>query len=125
MLRHIVPFILILALVLTGCSKGKPNDISEAHYKYGLKALEIVDEYLDFNITAKNAREKIDALTNESDSLPKTEFKSPDHAKNSGVEHEVTMLSYELLKIDNGSGTYDDLLEQRNELAELLNEKKR
>ena len=125
MLKRVVFCVLVMALVLTGCSEGKPSNISEAHYKYGLKALEIVDEYLDFNITAKNAREKIDALTNESDSLPKTEFKSPDHAKNFGVESGVTLLSYELLKIDTGSGSYDDLLEQRNELAELLNEKKR
>jgi|GEM_PF-4968654 len=125
MLRRIVPFILILALVLTGCGKGKPNDISEAHYKYGLKALEIADEYLDFNTTAKIARIKIEALTKEKDSLPKTEFKSPDHAKNTSVESKVTLLSYDLLQIDTGSGSYDDLLKRRNELAEILNEKKR
>jgi len=121
--------ILILAsLTLHACGQGKeqkPENISEAHYNYGLKALEIVDSYLDFDSTSEEAQEKMDALIKEQGNLPETEFKDANHLKNSNVEHHITMLSYSLSKVSYGKGTYDDVLSKRNDLAKVLNEKDR
>lgn len=116
---------LLILVLLSGCAGKKPDDISEAHYKYGLKALEIVDNYLDFESTAKEAHTEMQKLIKEREGLPETDIKNPHHAKNTAVESQISTLSAQLLWLDLDRGSYDTLLEKRNDLAEKLNEKKR
>lgn len=116
----------VFALLLSGCSQDKkPANMSESHYKYGLKALEIIDSYLDFDNNSKETRKMIEALIEEKDILPESEFKDPNHAKNFGIESKIIILGHELLMIDTGSGSYEDLLDKRNELAKMVNKKGR
>lgn len=122
----IIIALVLVILMLSSCSKEKkPEGMSEAHYSYGLKALEIVDSYLDFDTTSGEAREDLEVLISEQDNLPETEFKHPEHLKNFSIEHCVNMLEYNLFKADLEGGAYENVLEERNELAELLNRKER
>lgn len=124
--KIIIPFCLLLIVLLSGCGQDKqPKDISEPHYKYGLKALEIVDSYLDFDTTSKEAKTTIEALISEKGNLPETGFEHPNHAKDFSVESKVSLLDYSLLNADLGKGSYDDILNKRNTLANLLNIKER
>ena len=44
----------LLVLLFANCS-GRPADISEETYKAGSKAIEIVDNYLDYNLSKDDA----------------------------------------------------------------------
>lgn len=124
--RYIVTICLLFVVLLSGCSQEKrPDNISESHYKYGLKALEIIDSYLDFDSTSKETKKLMAVLVSEKDNLPETEFEHPNHAKNFSVESKITILDYDLLKADLEEGMYDVILSNRNKLAKLLNKKER
>lgn len=124
-MKRIIPIIAIFLLLCSACGSRGGADLSDAHYNYGVKAVEIADEYLDFSISAEEAHNKIAELSGSKDILPDTEYGDSQHAGNSSIEHDVTMLSHELLMIWTGDGSYDDLLDIRNSLAETVGEKER
>lgn len=126
-MRRLIFIVCLFALLsCLGCSAdGKPTDISEGHYNYGIRALEIADGYLDFEVTAESAFESMELLVSEAAVLPTSEFGDVSHEKNSAVEHHVTMMSHDLMAAKFDKGSYDDLLEERNQLAEVVGKPKR
>ena len=133
-----IVFIIAVALLIShfvgmpGWEPGKPDDISSQHYQYALKAIEYVDQYLDYDVSVYEAYNLLDNLRNQS-SLPETEFGDVTHRKNYNVEFSVTMITHTLLSmhsdavlnISDSTDRYDEILEHRNELAEVVGEKKR
>lgn len=101
-----------------------PDDIGSEHYEYGQKALDIIDQFIDYRIDADTANDRLRNLYDwDYDDLPETEYSDKNHFKNFNVEHQVTTASYELSRISYGQGTMSSLIEKRNDLAETLNEK--
>ena len=119
---------LALLLILVSCGKNdKPKDISEQHYQYGIKAIEIADAYLDYNISAKEARSQLNSLMSREDELPDTEWGDPTHLKDSGVEFYSSLMDSVFMRAiySSSSDSYNYIFEYRNEIAEYIGEKKR
>ena len=116
--------IAIISLVLTG-KTDTPNqtNISEQHRLYALKAIEIADGYLDYEITATDAYLQISDLLDREDELPESEFADDDYR----IESSTWRLRWEIVHaMDNTSSEiYNKIVEYRNEIAELIGEKKR
>ena len=111
---------IILALVAclfflsVGCT---PTDISSQHLNYGRKAIEIVDQYLDYEISISEAYSEIEALKARSDGLPDDDSTA---VKDLGTETYVLFVSIDLMNIyfDGSSSELEkSLLENRNKLA--------
>ena len=120
--------IAIISLVLTG-KTDTPNqtNISEQHRLYALKAIEIADGYLDYELSAVEAYYQIESLVSREEELPDSEFGDPTHSKDSSVEFYTSFLRWEIsdAKYDASSEIYNKIVEYRNEIAELIGEKKR
>lgn len=114
-LALVLCIVLILG-ILAGCGgkSGKPDNMSEAYYQFGLRVLEITDNYLSMKTDARTAYNSIDDLKENAD-LPES-FGSDTYA-DSVVETSVSLLTVRL-----NAGDYDGILETRNSLAEKLNE---
>lgn len=101
-----------------------PEDIGVEHYEYGKKALDIVDQYIDNRIDSNTANNRLRNLYDwDYEDLPETDFADINHKNNFSVERNVTSVKLELSDICFGQGTLDELIEKRNALAEVLNEK--
>ena len=113
---------IICCMSLSACNKTPEpkRPLSDAHNKYGTKALEIVDAYLDFTISASDAYKQIDELYSSANALPKVEKSDTTYYGNYFVEHDVSMIRYELRDISSGRGSYENLKEKRDDLAEEL-----
>ena len=114
--------VLILAFAMTACSSTK-YPMSEQHEKYGRKALEIVDAYLDFDLTAEEAYKKLDSLCDAEGTLPEPKNKDEEHG-DTMIRLTVSNLRYDLRKAYY-DGKTDGILEQRNKIADLLGVKQR
>lgn len=112
--------VIILSMAACNSSTEPKRPLSDAHYKYGTKALEIVDNYLDFTISVSDAYKQIDDLYSSANALPTVEKDDDTYFGNSFVEHDVMMIRYELSDISSGRGSYEDLKEKRDDLAEEL-----
>ncbi len=128
-------FLLLFTIIFfSACGEGKPKNISDQHYQYALKAIEIADDYLDYSCSASDAYDRLETLMEREEDLPQTEFDDLSHLKNSLVESSVVMLSSSLLSADyytkedksnEASAAYNRVLEHRNKLAEDIGEDKR
>ncbi len=108
---------------LFGCGGGgKPGDVSEKYYNYGLKALEIIDSYLDYEISTEEAYSKLNDLTDRKRSLGDYV-----HDKDLHVVIYVSSAELEVSEIERGvwSASLDELIEDRNNIAEAVGAKKR
>jgi len=129
-MKKLIVLLLAVVLLLTACSSTK-FPMTSQHEKYGRKALEIADAYLDFDLTLDEAKEKIDDLRKSEASLP-----------DPGEDEEIGSLSVKThvsslqsaffsaaLRADGLKGLASeesaDILKARNDLAELLGEKTR
>lgn len=117
----------LLIALLTGTKTGvKPDDVSNEHYSYGKRALDIIDQYLDNAIDAKTAAKQLDNLIDsEWDDLPETPVSDKTHINGFDIEQNVVSCYLIMTDINYGTGSQDELLKHRNEIAEILNEKKR
>ena len=117
----------LLLLLLLGGKNDKPKDISQQHYQYGLKAIEIADAYLDYDISAKEARSQLENLTSREDELPDTEWEDPTHLNGYQVEFYAFLMKTEFVQAmySSSSDSYDDVVKCRNEIAEAIGKKKR
>lgn len=117
---------LITALPLGTKTGEKPDDVSNEHYSYGKRALDIIDQYLDNEIDARTAKKRLDNLIDyEWDKLPDTPVSDKTHNNGFYIEQNVVSCSIIMTDIDYGTGSQNELLEHRNKIAEILNETKR
>lgn len=124
----LVGFLLLSTITfLSGCGGGKPDDVSEQHYRYALNAISVADSYLDYYTSASEAYSQIDTLYNRKDELPKTQFGDKTHAKDFMIESDVVILWSALGRAEYNatSEIYDDILEYRNDLADIIGKDKR
>lgn len=126
-MKKLLIFALVLALLLSACSSTK-FPMTEQHEKFGRKALEIADAYLDFDLTVDEAYKKIDDLYVAADSLP--EGTKEQETGNSLVTTKVFLLQTAFYgartkSLGLATAVSSDVLEARNNLAELLGVKAR
>lgn len=115
----LLSIIMVLA-VLSGCGRksGKPDRMSEAYYQFGLKVLEITDEYLSMSASARDVYYRLDDLEKNA-GLP--EAFGTGMTGDSTVSTSVSLLMVRLNGVSL-TADYNDVLESRNSLAEKLNE---
>lgn len=123
-MKRIVSMLLLLTVVFSLSSCGRPSDVDEQHYNYGKKAIEIADKYLDYEISAQEAYNLIDDLRRREDELPDDDDR---FSTNSHVETLVSLIYFNLNSLNDryiSSSTakekYQELLEHRNILSEEL-----
>lgn len=121
-------FTLTLLLSLLSACSSPQFPMTEQHEKFGRKALEIADAYLDFEITADEAYQKISDIYDAKDSLP--EGTSDQKTGNLLVESDVFLLesAFWAVKVKNSglaTAVDSDVLGRRNKLAETLGLKTR
>lgn len=129
-MKKVIVLLLAAALFLTACSSTK-FPMTSQHEKYGRKALEIADAYLDFDLTLDEAKDKIDALVKSEASLP--EPGEDEKAGSISMEVRVGSLQsaffHAVLRADGLYGLASeesaDILKARNALAEALGVKAR
>lgn len=96
--------------------------MDEPHYNYGMKALEIADKLIDFELSSDEAFEQLGALMDSKALLPETEYGDEFHFSNSGIESNVLYLHSEILYLRIGDSDLDSIMEKRNALAQCLGE---
>lgn len=116
----------VFTTVVTSCG-GKPSTISDEHYQYGKKAIEIIDSYLDYDIDADAAHQQLEKLTERKGTLPQTEFDDPTHSSGSTVEIYVDLAEYRMSKMYHNPSKADlnDLIEYRNNIADETGDRHR
>lgn len=126
-MRKVVAMICIIGCIFICACSSVPNGMSEQHYQYGLKVLEIIDQYLDYDISAEEAYQRITDTEKRSNELPNSDFGDDDNEGNFDIEFNVTMTSYAMMKVmhDPTQDNYKELLSQRNKLASCLGKKSR
>lgn len=120
----------LLLSLLSACSSTK-FPMTEQHEKLGRKALEIVDAYLDYDLSLDDASEKISDLYDTIDTLP--DGTSDQSVGNVSLEGRIMSLestfTHAKLRASGLSGLASkdsaDILGARNALAELLGVKAR
>lgn len=118
--------VLLLCFSLCGCQKEE-NNISEQHYQYGAKAIEIADQYIDYKLTAAEAYEQLEDLYHRVEELPETEFEDEAYLNNSQVETYTLLLDTAMMnaKYKTSSNTLDDIYSYRNTIAKAIGEETR
>lgn len=119
-MKKIILVILVSFFILVGC---RPKNVRDIVYKGGLKTLEVIDSYLDYEIEADKA---YDELVNISDRLNEIQNLSSNEVI---ITVNISILRADMLfkKIDTISErkSFSDIVDMRNELAEQLGKKKR
>lgn len=109
-------WILTLSLFACGASHKKPEGLSEDEYDAALRVVETYDKYLDSDISAEDAYEEINYISNSWDSLDK---EGSEDSTSSLLSSEILLLSTYLFS---GDTSDKKMTEQRNEIAEIINE---
>lgn len=119
--------ILTIAMILVGC--GSKVNATDKAISVGRSAIEIADEYLDNNCTADSALRDLEALSEKMeyvDSMPNgTSEEQSQRTADFGVQSALVVLSHEIMMDKYQNDRYDDIVDARNEIAELIGEDKR
>lgn len=115
-MKKFIIFGILVALLLSACSSTK-WPMSEKHKKYGEQALKIVDAYLDFEITAEEAENRLASLEKSAKSLPEPANKDEEFGDKAVVREVGYLKSAFDLVLMGGSSRIADA---RDGLAELL-----
>lgn len=125
---------LVMIFLLSGCgdTEKKPDGMSDRVYDLGIAALETTDDFLNGDIEADEAARKlVTALTSIQSEIAIHEEEiggalvGTDYWQESLVESRITLIQFRISEKNSGRGSNKDVIQQRNSLAELLNEKKR
>ena len=130
-MKKVVCVLLVVVLLLVGCGAKPKFEMTEQHKKYGQKALEITDAYLDFDLTLEEAKKKINDLYDAQESLPEPSGK--EMVGSLAIEVDVMSINSEFFHADLraaglkglASAESADILKARNKLAEDLGVKAR
>jgi len=120
-MKKLIVVLIVAALLissLAGCSSTKFKMDSQ-HLKYGEKALEYLDSFLDFDISLSELDEKFDSLYSAIDSLPSVSKDDECYYGNYFVESKVTNLHFHL-SLASYKNNSSEILQRRNDLAEIL-----
>ncbi len=117
--------ILVLAVVLSGCSGGVKA--SDKAISVGKQAIAVADDYLDGKLTYHTADEKLGELCDEMDYVDDLEQGDKNKAADFSVQADIVTLSSAIFNdsVDKSDKTYEKVKDKRNEIAEDIGEKKR
>jgi len=124
MKKFICVLLLVGMVVVLGACGDSGSAASERNISIATRAVETTDEFLDLNISARTARDRIDALapidTNATEN-------ADENSANSTLNHRVLMLRFALSSAasNDTSETYNRVLEERNALARELGIRRR
>ncbi len=114
-------FIILIVIVLS-VSGGKPNDMDTMVYKYGLKALDATDDFLDLKISYDEVSDTVNECINEVEKINS----ETDVAEDDFVWADLTNLYLGIQLAQRSSDdSYQKVLDARNDLASSLNKKYR
>lgn len=121
-MKKVITFVLtiILAISITACSREpvKNQYVSDDAFKQGKIALEVIDDFLQHNLDAKEAEEQLDAIYRKLDLIEN----NVDYFNDVSIKSNVNMASSYIRMKGNGDASYDDVEEYRNKLEEVLYE---
>ena len=109
---------LAFVLILSACEKSM-FPVDDQHKKYGNKAIEIADQFLDFDISINEAYEKLKALEKSASSMPSVDKDSKYYDGNKFVENRVEILVSGALLATIKDDT-SQIVDYRNAIAEIL-----
>lgn len=122
-MRKAYALLLSLALVisLAGCGGGPEG--SDKAIATGKQVVEVVDQYLDREISYDDADEKLDELYGEMEYTKDLDFSDPDVA----IKYAIISIDFCVMDdhFDQTTESYDELVASRDKLAELVGMKKR
>ena len=124
----------MLSFTAIGCSGEKETASLSAEMKeLGIAAVETADDFLDGNITGDAAMERLE----NNHSIAKMHYEreleedGSDTLSGTGYWEDISIpvyissLEISIRKKDNGTGTDEKILEDRNKLAEIVDKKER
>lgn len=128
-MRKVFALLLILAVLLCGCSTGKQVKASNMAVSIGKQAVQLIDDYLDGTKNARDVQSQLMEL------YEKTNYASEHTAKDWTEEQRddwfihSSILSAEanigFYAYDSTPEKYDKIIECRNKIAELVGVDKR
>lgn len=124
--------IILLSLIFLLCfctACGYRSNIDERTEKVAEQMISVVDQYLDFEIEAEEAKEKMANLSTriaEPDDNASSEEKDL-HLYATHLENQMRFVSYQIIKHDPEglADAEDSLLNARNKVAEIIGARKR
>ena len=114
-----------LCIVLSACAdSGKEQNISNQHIQYSQRLIEIADQYMDYEITAEEARDELEKLEERSAEITRAEPGTDDYFAASTIQNCFwnIELAVNRLEFSASQESMKDILQQRNKLAELIGE---
>lgn len=128
-MKKLFAILCLATALLCGCS-SKPGGVTEETYRTGKNALTAIDQYLDGEITAEEAHDKLDMyyeiLDEHSDSIDETGDDYKLSVNCSSVQRNCMTASYSITKINSGIyGETESLIDSRNDIAEIIGEPER
>jgi len=127
-MRKVFALLLILAVLLCGCSQAKVTASAKA-VSLAKQAVEAIDGYLDGTMSYKDAHDAVEEVTRKMEYA--SNYKAPDWTEEQKTDwfiHSALVSAGHDLIMDNYEGTpetYDEIVKQRNEIAELVGVDKR
>lgn len=123
-MKKIIVFVLSIIMTTTLCSCNNNSDLSSDMRDAGKNVVKIVDDYMDSKIDYSTADTKLggakDSIDIIYDNSERDEYDLPIHKQDFDVQLSVNSISIALLAESTGHGTYDELLEKRNDLAKIV-----
>lgn len=117
-MKKLLCLVSCLLIVLCGCGKKEYKySCDMAHYKFGQKAVEIADKYLNYEINSSEAYDLIDDLYNSINELPETISSKEDHSNSNDVIEDYAYFLYNSLIYN---VEYFEVQECRDKLFEIL-----
>lgn len=124
----------IFILISNGCSGGgRVTDLSEEMKGLGIAAVETTDDFLDGNITGDEAIERLENNYSSANQHYEKELEEAgsdtlvgtDYWKDSTVPTYILSLKMSVGEKNKGTGTSEEVIEDRNKLAEIIGKKER
>lgn len=120
MKKLITSFLLLSAVILSSCSTPMFKT-SDPYISLGKKAVEVMDDYLDFDISIEEARSRMGSVYNRTNELPEvnanSEYKGDYYLK---IEFELAYMHFVRMSYGTDSDDYQTILDYRNSIAKDL-----
>lgn len=115
--------VIVIAASSIGCGEPKrPEYISDSLFQYGSKAIEIIDDYLDRKISQKEAKDELQKIEVRGRIIQKQDHEegTREHTYDTLVTSKVWYIGSSL-----DYNTRSEILEDRNDLADMIGVKPR